>query len=103
MRCNMIGTYRKTASRRSLRNPIRCFDQAGSAAAFFFLRQPSRPNAPRPLAKRGKAAGKGVVVAAKLAVPLPVSVYPSVVTENQTSPAADSPLGGVTGSPLIPM
>ena len=27
---------------------IRCFDQAASAAAFRFLRQPSRPNAPRP-------------------------------------------------------
>ena len=24
--CNMIGTKRKTASRRSFRNPIRCFD-----------------------------------------------------------------------------
>ena len=27
---------------------------------FFFLRQPSRPNVPRPVAKRGNAAGKGV-------------------------------------------
>ena len=32
-----------------------------SAAAFRFLRQPSRPKAPRPLAKSGKAAGNGVV------------------------------------------
>ena len=53
---------RKTASRRSLRNPIRCFDQAATiAAAFRFLRQPSRPNAPRPVAKSGRAAGSGVV------------------------------------------
>jgi hypothetical protein len=31
----MIGAKRKTASRRSLRNPIRCFDRAAIAAAFF--------------------------------------------------------------------
>jgi hypothetical protein len=53
------GTKRKTASRRSLRNPIKCFDQAASAA-FRFLRQPSRPKAPRPVAKSGRAAGSGV-------------------------------------------
>ena len=53
---------RKTASRRSLRNPIRFFGQAAAiAAAFFrFLRQPSKPNAPSPEAKSGRAAGKGV-------------------------------------------
>lgn len=33
---------------------------AVSAADFFFLRQPSRPNAPTPLAKNGSAAGSGV-------------------------------------------
>jgi len=34
---------------------------AAIAAAFFrFLRQPSRPIAPRPVAKSGKAAGRGV-------------------------------------------
>ena len=33
---------------------------ATCAAAFRFLRQPSRPNAPRPVAKRGRAAGMGV-------------------------------------------
>ena len=38
----------------------RCFDQAANAAAFRFLRQPTRPNAPRPLAKSGRAAGRGV-------------------------------------------
>ena len=38
----------------------RCFDHAESAAAFFFLRQPSRPNAPKPVAKSGSAAGRGV-------------------------------------------
>src|SRR5215468_742716 len=32
---------------------------AASAAAFFFLRQPSRPNAPRPVAKSGSVAGSG--------------------------------------------
>jgi hypothetical protein len=29
------------------------------AAAFRFLRQPSRPNAPIPVAKSGRAAGRG--------------------------------------------
>ena len=44
---------RKTASRRSLRNPIRRIGQAAAnTTPFRFLRQPSRPNAPRPLAKR---------------------------------------------------
>jgi hypothetical protein len=41
MHCNTIGANRKTASRRSLQNPIRCFDQAAPAAVFFLLRQPS--------------------------------------------------------------
>ena len=36
------------------------FDQAAIACAFFFLRQPSRPNAPRPVVNSGKAAGSGV-------------------------------------------
>src|SRR5665647_3128518 len=42
----------KTASRRSLRNPIRCFDQAAaSVAAFFcFLRFASRPTLLTPAA-----------------------------------------------------
>src|SRR6516225_9993671 len=34
---------------------------AFKVVAFFFLRQPSRPNAPRPEAKRGRAAGKGMI------------------------------------------
>jgi hypothetical protein len=54
---------RKTASRGGL-SEVRSgvFDQAAaSAEAFFrFLRQPNRPNAPRPLAKSGRAAGSGV-------------------------------------------
>jgi hypothetical protein len=33
----------------------------GTARAFRFLRQPSRPSAPRPLARSGSAAGNGVV------------------------------------------
>src|ERR1019366_9996834 len=76
------STNRKTASRRSLRNRIRCFDQA--ASAFRFLRQPSRPNAPRPEAKSGRAAGRGVaptallvVIAARKASPFPRTVSPT--------------------------
>ena len=44
--------------RRSLRNPMRWIDQAAAsaAAAFRFLRQPSRPMTPRPVPKSGKAA-----------------------------------------------
>src|SRR5258707_15324283 len=49
------------ASRRSLRNTMTCFlDQFVRAAVFRLLRHPSRPNAPRPVAKRGTAAGSGV-------------------------------------------
>ena len=44
-----------------LQNPIRCFDQA-AACVFRFLRHPSRANAPRPVAKRGNAAGAGVSI-----------------------------------------
>jgi hypothetical protein len=52
-------------SRRSLRNPIRCVDQATAitAAPFRFLRQRNRPSAPRPVAKSGRAAGSGVTAA----------------------------------------
>jgi hypothetical protein len=51
----------RSTARRSLRNPIRCFDQAVmAAAAFRFLRQPSRPNAPMTIC--GDAAtGKGML------------------------------------------
>ena len=35
-----------------------------AACAFRFLRQPSRPSAPRPVAKNGRAAGRGVGTAA---------------------------------------
>src|SRR5580692_316394 len=57
------GRIRKTASRRSVRNRIRCFVQAAAkvVAVFRLLRQPNKPNAPRPEAKSGKAAGSGVV------------------------------------------
>ena len=41
--------------------PIFLIDQA-TAADFRFLRQPSRPNAPRPVANSGRVAGKGVAV-----------------------------------------
>jgi hypothetical protein len=36
------------------------FVQATTACAFRFLRHPNRPNAPRPVAKSGNAAGSGV-------------------------------------------
>ena len=55
--------------RRSLQNSIGCFDQAAIAAAFRFLRQPSKPNAPRPEAKSGSAAGRGVADAGALPIP----------------------------------
>jgi|SRR5262245_54729379 len=50
---------RKTAARRSLEISLRYFDQAAIAAPFFFLRTESRPNAPRPVRKSGKAPGRG--------------------------------------------
>jgi hypothetical protein len=47
--------------------------RAALVAAFFrFLRQPSRPKPPRPVAKSGKAAGRGVVSSVKLwSAPVP--------------------------------
>src|SRR5580704_1421546 len=42
---------------------LRLYQAAATAAAFFrFLREPSRPTAPRPVAKSGKVAGRGVAV-----------------------------------------
>ena len=80
-KCNSGQTHRSKQHiqkdrqlRRSLRNSIRCLDQAAGAAAFRFLRQPSRPNAPRPVAKSGRAAGSGVGV--KLNVVLKLSSTP---------------------------
>ena len=55
-----VAPKRKTASRRSLRNSVCCI-HAASATAFLFLRQPSRPRAPRPALNSGRAAGSGVV------------------------------------------
>jgi hypothetical protein len=45
----------------TLRNLIGYFDQAAAlaAAALLFLRQPSRPNAPGPVAKSGRAVCNG--------------------------------------------
>jgi ATP-grasp domain len=54
------SAYRKTASRRPFRISIRCLNQASSATAFRFLHQPSRPNAPRPAAKRFEWTGNQV-------------------------------------------
>ena len=56
---------RKTASRRSIFELKFVNDQAASAA-FRFLRQPNRPNAPRPEAKSGSAAGTGVAAVAMI-------------------------------------
>jgi len=52
----------ETTPRGSFRNQIRYFDQAAAKAAalFRFLRQPSRPSALSPVAKSGRAAGRGV-------------------------------------------
>ena len=44
------------------------FDYAVSAAAFFFLRQPSKPKPPRPDAKSGRAAGNGVAKLVKVMI-----------------------------------
>jgi hypothetical protein len=78
MQCNMIGetvTYcsvllliseHKQKDRVAAVSPksVQMFDQAaaGAKASFRFLRQPNRPNAPRPPAKRGSAVGSGVAV-----------------------------------------
>ena len=45
--------------------------QIDQAACFRFLRQPSRPNAPKPVAKSGSAAGSGV---SATATPVPMRV-----------------------------
>jgi hypothetical protein len=37
-----------------------CFAHAANAAAFFFLRHPINPSAPKPVANSGSAAGSGV-------------------------------------------
>ena len=72
MHRNIIGEARteRPPTGAVLRNSNRCFDQA-AASAFRFLRQPSRPNAPRPQAKSGSAAGSGV---ASIGVIVPVNV-----------------------------
>jgi hypothetical protein len=57
---SMISTKRKTANAAVSPKSIKCFDQA-VAAAFRFLRQPRRPNAPSPEANSGNVAGSGVV------------------------------------------
>src|SRR5262245_17493061 len=59
-KADIARSNRETASRRSLRNCSLYFRYAANAADFFFLRQPSKPNAPRPVAKSGRAAGSGM-------------------------------------------
>ena len=43
-------------------NSIRSFAQAESTAAFRFLRQPSRPNSPKPEVRNASVPGRGVEV-----------------------------------------
>src|SRR5690349_7094501 len=51
----------------ALVDAMNCFEaDYATACAFRFLRQPSRPNPPRPVAKSGSAAGSGVSTGAKL-------------------------------------
>jgi len=45
------------------------------AFAFRFLRQPSRPNAPRPVAKSGSAAGIGVAVGNVPNIPISIAEW----------------------------
>ena len=73
MRCSTIEetqTKRPPLAAASLKSDV-CFDQAAPiAAAFFrFLRQPNKPNALRPVAKSGRAAGTGVAVTGPLPTP----------------------------------
>jgi hypothetical protein len=63
---NMIGT--KERPPRGGQSLIGHTPNGQAAAwAFRFLRQPSRPNAPRPVAKSGRAAGNGVASAEPVA------------------------------------
>jgi len=59
----LVLIKKRPPSRRSFLNPIKYLDQEAAIATEFFrlLRQPSSPNAPRPVAKSGSAAGRGVV------------------------------------------
>ena len=58
----------KTASGRSLRNPIGVDPAAAVAVVFRFLRRPNKPTAPRSVVKRGSAAGSGVVASSTSSV-----------------------------------
>ena len=74
-----------------------CFDQAATVRAFRFLRQPSRPNAPRPVAKSGRAAGRGTTpdVATDVSNPpesIPTVAVPLAVTK---SPRVGKPSAGM--------
>src|ERR1035441_7321160 len=71
----MTCAKRETVSRRSLRNPIRCFDQAAAvAAAFRFLRHLPTPAAP---ARADPNSHKASRIGVALAPPPPVVVSPS--------------------------
>jgi hypothetical protein len=66
----MISTKRKTADSAAISpKSDYLFDYATAAVFFRFLRQLSRPNAPRPVAKSGNADLSGVVVGASDHVP----------------------------------
>ena len=66
MHCTMSGREQKTAYAPTSPTSDWALDQAAIAAALLrFLRQPSRPIAPRPVAKSGRAAGSGVAAGLK--------------------------------------
>ena len=89
---------RKSASRRSLLSPVCCFGHAASAAAFFFLRQPSRANAPTPVAKSGSAAGSGVVASARENASIPGYENPLPVSKgmNRRNDFESTPAGAMS-------
>jgi hypothetical protein len=75
-----------------LAGAVRFTDQAATATAFRFLRQPSRPIAPRPVAKSGRVAGSGVTYA-----PLGKSTYKDAQRRRQRPFGAGIPWRGGSG------
>ena len=94
--CNMSSNNSERKSR--LAAPLRLDQAAVIAAPLRFLRQPNKPNAPRPVAKSGRAAGSGVeesglgvrsVVRVRLTVPSP-KVITSSWTNSKSGPPKDA-------------
>src|SRR6185437_11630976 len=100
-RCKKKGRQRCGLS--EIRSGI--FDQAAIAAdAFRFLRQPSRPNAPRPVAKSGSAAGSGVWANCSVIAQVPTASgasKPTIKPDTRIGGPAISKIGsGKIGGPL---